>query len=284
MVEASLEAIGAGRLEKVVPARRVDLELAGAADPVAVLSRLRRGAPATLPFLLEPRPDAAWVGAAPEIVAACRDGRFHATAVAGTAPDAPDPGERSRLARELLESAKDRAEHAIGVRDMRRALLRLAEVAEVDEEPRVLRLRGMQHLLTNLSARVPEGLHVLDALAEMHPTAAVNGAPRAEALRFLRATEPFHRGWYAGPVGWFDAEGDGEFAPALRSVLIRGRRAHLFAGAGVVEGSEPDREWDETGWKLRPGLEGLGLDPDRLRGDGRDAAEPGTRAGSGAAG
>lgn len=283
-VRRSLEAIREGRLEKVVPARRVDLELAAPPDPVSVLRRLRRGAPATLPFLLESDPGSVWTGAAPEIVAACRDGRFHATAVAGTVADSPDPEERDRLARRLLDSVKDREEHEIGVRDMRRALLRVAEVAEVDEEPRVLRLRGMQHLLTNLSADVPGDLHVLDALSTMHPTAAVNGSPRAPALRLLRDLEPFARGWYAGPVGWFDVRGDGEFAPALRSVLLRGGRAHLFAGAGIVAGSDPDREWEETDLKLRPVLEGLGLAPGDPGAVGAPRAGSGSPAGSGAAG
>lgn len=285
IVETALEAVREGRLDKVVPARLVELTLDGPPDPVALLARLRSGNPGTFPFLVEAGPGPALLGAAPEIVASRADGRFEATAVAGTVPEGEGRAERERLARRLLESEKDREEHDVGVRDMREALLSVAEVAEVDEEPTVLRLRGMQHLLTHLSARVPDELHVLDLLDALHPTAAVNGFPRAEALRFLRAHEPFHRGWFAGPVGWFDGTGDGAFAPALRCALVDGDRARLFAGAGIVEGSRPDAEWEETSVKLLPVLRALGLDPAAV--EARASDEPGRSEGaadSGAAG
>ena len=103
---------------------------------------------------------------------------------------------------------------------------------------------------------------MLDLLEVMHPTAAVSGYPREPAAAFLRERERFERGWYAGPVGWFDAEGEGAFAPALRCALLRGDRARLFAGAGLVEGSDPDREWEETALKLGPMLEILADGPE----------------------
>ncbi len=271
IVEAALEEIRSGRLEKVVPARLVEVELADEPDPVDLARRLRAGNPGAVPYLVEPSPGRPFVGAAPEIVAALDDGTFHATAVAGTAADSGDPGERERLARGLLASDKDRREHEVGVRDMRRALEREAGVARVDREPRVLRLRGVQHLLTNVTAEVSPDTHVLDLLRAMHPTAAVNGSPREAARDFLRRAEPFDRGWYAGPVGWFDAAGDGEFAPGLRSALVRRRRVRMFAGAGIVDGSAPRSEWRETGLKLRTVLEALGADGDVL-GDARTEA------------
>lgn len=264
IVEAALGEIRAGRLEKVVPARMLEVELAEELDPVNLARRLRTASPAAIPFLVEPEPGRAFVGAAPEIVAALAGGRFHATAVAGTVADSRDPAERERLARRLLSSAKDRREHEVGVRDMRRALRRVAGVARVDREPGILRVRGVQHLLTNVTAEVPPGTHVLDVLEAMHPTAAVNGSPRDPARDFLRREEPFGRGWYAGPVGWFDTAGDGEFAPGLRSALIRGRRARMFAGAGIVAGSEPRGEWRETGLKLGTVLEAVGADAGEL--------------------
>lgn len=266
IVDAALRQIRSGRLEKVVPARLVEIDLADAPDPVSLAGRLREGNPGAIPYLLEPEPGRAFVGAAPEIVAALDGRRFHATAVAGTVADSGDPGERERLARRLLSSRKDRREHEIGVRDMRRALKREAGVARVDREPRVLRLRGVQHLLTNVTADVPPDTHVLDVLRAMHPTAAVNGAPRGPARRFLRREEPFDRGWYAGPVGWFDTAGDGEFAPGLRSALVVRRRARMFAGAGIVAGSVPGREWRETGLKLGTVLQALGVDARELSG------------------
>jgi menaquinone-specific isochorismate synthase len=260
MVEVALDEVAAGRLEKVVAARCLELALDRPVDAVDVLLALRGGGEGTFPYLLEPVPGSFVVGAAPEIVASRRGRHFRATAVAGTVREGADPAESERLARRLLSSDKDRREHRIGVRDMREALLEVAGVAEVDQAPSVLRLQGMQHLSTRLTARLAEDLHVLELLATLHPTAAVNGRPREAALAYLRRREPFDRGWYAGPVGWFDAAGDGAFAPALRSVTAAGRRARVCAGAGLVEGSRPAAEWDETGVKLRPALRALGLD------------------------
>jgi menaquinone-specific isochorismate synthase len=268
LVEAALEAVRSDELEKAVPARLVELEAEAAPDPVGVLERLRADNPGTFPFLVEPTPGTALVGAAPEIVASRRDECFLATAVAGTVPEGGDEAETRRLARRLRESAKDRAEHQLTVRDMREALVSVAGVARVEREPDVLRLRGMQHLITRLQASMPDRPHVLELLEALHPTAAVNGFPREPARAFLRRREPFRRGWFAGPVGWFDQAGDGTFAPALRCALLEGRRIRLFAGAGVVEGSRPDDEWRETGMKLRPALRALGLGEEEALVDG----------------
>ncbi len=259
LVEAALEAVQGGELEKVVPARLLELTAAAPLSPVDLLERLRADNPGTFPFLVEPVPGSALVGAAPEIVASRRGERFLATAVAGTVPEGEDEAETRRMARRLRESAKDRAEHQLTVRDMREALVSVAGEARVDREPDVLRLRGMQHLITRLTARMPDRPHVLELLEALHPTAAVNGFPREPARAFLRRREPFSRGWFAGPVGWFDHAGDGTFAPALRCALVEGRRIRLFAGAGIVRGSRPDDEWRETGMKLRPVLRALGL-------------------------
>jgi len=261
-VEAALGAIRAGTLRKVVLARPADVRLAGTPDPLLILARLAERDDGGFPFLFEPEPGAVFLGISPELVAVREEGRFHASAVAGTAPRSDDPSEDDRLGRELLESAKDRTEHAIGVQDMRERLAALGADPDVDESPHLLRLRGIQHLRTDLSVRVGGGRHVLELLAAMHPTAAVSGYPRGPAADFLAETETFERGWYAGPVGWFDPSGDGAFAPALRCAVLRGERARLFAGAGIVEGSDPIREWDETAMKLRPVLEALGGAPE----------------------
>lgn len=281
LVEAALAAVRDGGLEKVVPARLLELTLSEPPSPVVLLARLRGGDRGTFPFLVEPTPGTALVGAAPELVASRRGERFLATAVAGTAAEGEDEEETERLARRLLESTKDRAEHQLTVRDMRQALVSVAGVARVDREPEVLRLRGMQHLLTRLTARLPDRPHVLELLDALHPTAAVNGLPRDGAREFLRAEEPFDRGWFAGPVGWFDQAGDGTFAPALRCALVEGRTARLFAGAGIVEGSRPDDEWRETAMKLRPVLRALGLEGAGLAGDGEERAGIGADSGGG---
>jgi menaquinone-specific isochorismate synthase len=261
-VEAALRAIREGRFRKVVLARPLDVELGAPPGAATLVRRLRTREAGSFPFLFEPRPGAIFFGASPELVALRSGDRLHAMAVAGTAPRSADAAEDERLGRELLESAKDRTEHAIGVRDMRERLASLLGDPEVDEQPHLLRLRGIQHLRTDLSVRAAGGRGVLDLLEVMHPTAAVSGYPREPAAAFLRERESFERGWYAGPVGWFDASGEGAFAPALRCALLRGERARLFAGAGLVEGSDPDREWEETALKLEPMLEILAGGPE----------------------
>lgn len=260
-VESALREIRYGDLDKVVLARALDL-VTGISDPLASFLRLRARNPGSHPFFFQPGPGAAFLSVAPELLGARRGSRFHATAVAGTIRRGRDRAEDERLARRLRESAKERTEHAIGVRDMRQRLEEVAGGARVDAEPRVLRLRGIQHLRTDVRAHLEEERHILTLAGALHPTAAVCGYPAGPALDFLREHESFERGWYAGPVGWFDARGDGEFAPGLRSAVFREGRARLFAGAGLVEGSEAEAEWEETGIKFVPVREALEGEPD----------------------
>lgn len=258
-VRRALDAIEAGTFSKVVLARVLDVELPDAVDAADVVERLRRENPQAHVFLYAPQGGPAFLGAAPEVVASVAGAGFRATAVAGSIERGAGAAEDERLAAELLGSAKDRAEHAVVVEDMLRRLGEHAETLDADETPRILRLRSIQHLETVITARLSRPLHVLTLLESVHPTPAVCGDPRDAALAFLRAEEPFERGWYAGPVGWFDAHGNGTFAPALRSAVGQGRAWRLYAGAGIVRGSRPDAEWEETRIKFEPMLRGLGV-------------------------
>lgn len=208
-------------------------------------------------FLFEPRPGRLLMGAAPEVLVTLRDGRIEATAVAGSAGRGRSPEEDRSLAGELLSSRKDRAEHRAVVDAMVGHLRDMARDVRVQEGPHILALARIQHLETEVSAGTVAGLTALDLVERLHPTPAVCGVPRDRALAFLAEAEPFHRGWYAGPVGWFDTEGEGHFVPALRTAVGDGRRWRLFAGAGIVEGSEPRAEWEETGMKFQPVLRAL---------------------------
>jgi menaquinone-specific isochorismate synthase len=257
VVEEILEAIRAGRVSKVVLARTLDVDAPVAAEPVDVLEALRAGNPNTHVFLFEPEPGRALLGAAPEAVATLRRGVFHATAVAGSVARGGTRAEQEALAAELLGSAKDRAEQRIVVEDMVARLEPLARDVRAEPEPHVLTLARIQHLETEIRARVEEGTSILDLVEALHPTPAVCGVPREGALELLRREEPFDRGWYAGPVGWFTLDGDGHFVPALRTAVGEGRRWRLFAGAGIVDGSRPAAEWDETAIKLQPVLRAL---------------------------
>lgn len=260
-VERTLARIAAGEVEKVVLARALDVRFPRPPDPVALLHRLRRENPRAWPFLFEPVPGVAVVGAAPELLAAVRGRRLHTMAVAGTVRRDGLPEEDARLAKRLEDSEKDRAEHGFGVRELRVRLEGLAAALRTDPRPRVLRLAGVQHLRTDVRGTLTDGVRAWEVVEALHPTAAVCGAPREAARRILLEEEPVPRGWYAGPVGWVDAVGDGVFAPALRSAVLGGRTARLHAGAGIVDGSRSEAEWEETGMKLRTVLRALGAEP-----------------------
>lgn len=256
-VRQVLATIASGRISKAVLARTLDVALEGGVPPVELAEALWERNPGTHVFLFEPEPGRALAGAAPEALATVRSGIFHATAVAGSVARGRTPGEDAHLAAELLGSRKDRAEHALVVDDMRRRLRPLAGGIRTDPEPSVLTLARIQHLETGVRARLRGDAHILDLVEALHPTPAVCGVPRDSALELLRTTEPFHRGWYAGPVGWFATDGDGHFVPALRTAVGDGHRWRLYAGAGIVEGSTAQGEWDETGIKFQPILRAL---------------------------
>ena len=257
-VRSVLEAVESGEVRKAVLSRILDIRLRRPADPVAGLRVLRRENPRAHVFLLEPRPGRVFLGAAPEILAELRGRRFEATAVAGSVARGRDAEEDAALARRLLASSKDRAEHRLTAEEMVEVLApRLTEM-QVEDEPRVLRLARIQHLETVIRGRAGDGEDVLSLVEALHPTPAVCGRPRSDALELIRRIEPFERGWYAGPVGWVDPAGDGDFVPALRSAVGGGDRWRLFAGAGIVSGSEPEAEWEETDLKFEPALRALG--------------------------
>ena len=256
-VGAILEAIEEGRLTKAVLARTLDVTLDQPVPAVDLTETLWARNPGTHLFLFEPVAGRALLGAAPEALATVRAGVFHATAVAGSVGVGEAAAERKILAAHLRSSEKDLAEHRLVVEDMVDRLDSVATEIRASAEPHVLSLARIQHLETEIRARVPGDRHVLDMVAALHPTPAVCGVPRDAALELLRSEEPFDRGWYSGPVGWFALDGDGHFVPALRTAVGDGRTWRLFAGAGLVEGSNAQGEWDETAIKFQPVLRAL---------------------------
>jgi isochorismate synthase len=238
-VQAILTGIEQARFEKVVAARSAVLETRVKLDAATVLERLARRSAGAARFAFVER-GASFVGATPERLIEKRGLVARSEALAGSAR----PGDRA-----LLDSDKERAEHAI-VRD--EIVRRLEPVASLEhpEQPDVRVLRHVAHLWTPIRAELSRPLHVLDLVERLHPTPAVGGHPRSAALAWLEREERLERGWYAGPIGWFDARGDGDFRVALRAGLFAGGRAHLFAGAGIVRGSDPERELAETELKL----------------------------------
>jgi len=250
MVWRTLHRIQVGEAEKVVLARTLDVTPTRPVSPLELVLALWQESHGSHVFLFEPAPGEAVLGAAPETIATVVNGVVRATAVAGSVGVGADSVETAQLARRLFNSDKDRAEHDFVVQHMVARLSALGCTVERDVEPHVLTLARIQHLETKIAAGVPEGVTLLDILASLHPTPAVCGKPRNVALSILTESEEFDRGWYAGPVGWMGSDGKGIFVPALRSAVSSGRRWRLFAGAGIVPGSDPSLEWEETELKF----------------------------------
>jgi isochorismate synthase len=259
LVEDAARACRNGALEKVVLARAVRARARGKPfDPAVVLERLRDAYPNAYVFAVARGPRC-FLGATPERLVRLRDGAVDASCLAGSAPRGETPEEDARLGAALLASAKDRAEHAVVVRSVGAALEGVCREVRAPDVPRLLRLRNVQHLYTPVEGRVAGPTCVLDLVQHLHPTPAVGGYPRERALRFIHDREGLDRGWYAGPVGWLDRRGDGEFAIALRSALLHGAEATLFAGCGIMAQSRGSDEYAETCLKLRPMLNALGV-------------------------
>jgi len=256
LVAATAARIRAGECEKVVLARGIEVSADAPFDPTAALGCLRAAYPDTYVFAFR-RGGRCFLGATPEQLAAVEDGRAYTMALAGSAPRGASPEEDEALGDALLHSAKNGGEHAIVVAQVRDALRPHAARVHVAPAPRLLKLRNVQHLRTPIDATLAPGRCILDVIAALHPTPAVGGHPRADAIATIRASEELDRGWYAGPVGWVGADGDGEFAVALRSALVDGDRATLFAGCGIVADSDPQAEYDESCLKLQPMLRAL---------------------------
>lgn len=260
-VERALESFVEGRMDKVVLARRAEFEFEEALDPVLLARRLKDATPGCFHFCVEPEEGTAFVGASPERLYR-RDGRsIRSEAVAGTRPRGGSEADDDELREELLHSVKDQAEHSYVRVSIREKLEDLCEEVEVEDHASDMRLARGRHLVSRISGTLRDGVTDAEVLDSMHPTPAVGGYPREEALARIRASEPFDRGWYAGPVGWIGADAT-EFAVGIRSGLIRSGGLALFSGAGIVAGSTPDGEWAEIEQKIGDFTRIFGLEPD----------------------
>jgi menaquinone-specific isochorismate synthase len=295
-VNAAVDRIDAGHLRKVVLAQALEADLDRPLDLPDTLTRLAERYPDCYRFLLEPihggdagdagdagtgaggktgaggfgrdtddgatdtaaRARPRFFGATPERLVDLTGRTVETGALAGTTGRGETPAEDEWLARELLNDRKNVHEHEI-VADAIRDQLAPYAASVASGERSVRRLATVQHIETPITAELAADHHVLDLVEALHPTPAVGGLPPDRALRTIRDTEPFDRGWYAAPVGWFDAAGYGSFAVAIRSAVASpdDEQVTMFAGVGLVADSDPDREWDEVQLKYRPILDEL---------------------------
>ncbi len=248
-VAAIRRAIVAGRCEKIVAARAALLQFAAPPSPTEVLRRLAAAHPGCVRFAVR-RHGAVFLGATPERLISVHG--LHVTSEALAGSHATD-------AAALLASGKERVEHDLVVEAIAATLAPHCTDLHIAANPVAHALRHVVHLRTPIAGHLRRPTPVLDLVSELHPTPAVGGVPTLSAVPWISATEPVPRGWYAGPIGWIDAAGDGELAVALRSGLLRGASAWLWAGAGIVRDSDPEAELAETHLKLGALLDALGV-------------------------
>lgn len=266
LITAATNRIRAGDMAKVVLARACEARIPEGIDAADVLARLDERYVDCFRFLFEPIPHHAFFGAPPELLVRRSGLDVETMALAGSAPRGTTVSGDAALADALLASPKDNHEHRLVSEMIIERLKPLTEHLDIPDTPTVLSLRNIHHLLTPVSGRLHSAgsANVLTLAQALHPTPALGGVPVDRALAFIRDREPMPRGWYAAPVGWFDAALDGEFAVAIRSAVAQHDRAWLYAGAGIVADSVPEREWAETALKFRPMLEALGLNQESL--------------------
>lgn len=260
MIERATDTIHAGALAKVVLARACEIGFRDHVDPRAALAYLDRHYVGCYRFLFEPQPHRAFFGATPELLARVDGESLETMALAGSIRRGATPEQDDELSAQILADPKERQEHEFVVAALRERLAGLCRQVEIPTTPDVLRLSNIQHLHTPARGRLREPSGVLAVVARLHPTPAMGGSPTTAALDFIRAHEPIPRGWYAAPIGWLDARLDGEFAVGIRSAVADERRVWLYAGAGIVGDSQPEKEWRETALKFTPMLRALGAE------------------------
>jgi menaquinone-specific isochorismate synthase len=253
MIDDALSRIASGQLSKVVLARDVTVVADRPFDVPTVLTRLRGGHPTCYTFAA-----GGLVGATPELLVRRRDALVVSRPMAGTAPRGDTLDDDRRMVARMKSAGKEGREHRVVVDAVRAALVPVCEEVSASARPEVARLATVAHLATTVAGRLKAPWPSALALAGMlHPTPAVAGSPRGAALSAIGELEDFDRGGYAGPVGWVDSRGDGDWAVALRCAHIDGTAARLFAGAGIVAGSSAGAEWAETQAKLEPMMRAL---------------------------
>ncbi|MFA5262792.1 MAG: isochorismate synthase [Opitutaceae bacterium] len=250
-VKRALDLIHAGTLEKIVLARAQDLRALEPFHPLRALNSLRERFSECYAFSVANGLGQSFIGASPERLLCVQGARMSTEALAGSTRRGASASEDAALGGALLRDEKDLREHQTVIESIKRRLVPLGIREEHPGRPVLRKLANVQHLHTPVEASLPDGVRLLELLSRLHPTPAVGGSPREAALPLIRSLEGFPRGLYAGAIGWIDSRGGGEFCVGLRSALMDGASTRLYAGAGIVDGSNPDKEFAETELKFR---------------------------------
>ena len=257
LVTKTTTAIENGYAEKIVIARELQIEFETDVDLGNVLNHLLEVQNNSYVFLWE-KDGTSFIGATPERLVCVQNQQLLSACLAGTAPRGKTTEEDQRIGEELLRDDKNREEHQYVVDMIKGALNGLADDVEIPKTPVLYPLKNLQHLYTPVQALLNEDITILDVAEKLHPTPALCGQPTERAMSYIRDNELFERGWYGAPIGWFDHHFNGEFAVAIRSGLVKDNKASLFAGCGVVRGSDPEVEYEETKIKFQPMFHALG--------------------------
>jgi menaquinone-specific isochorismate synthase len=256
-VRTALSQIAEGAYAKIVLARGKDVTARETLHPLRVLNGLRQRFADCYSFSVANGHGQSFIGASPERLLRVENGKLLTEALAGSARRGGTASEDAAFTAALLRDEKEQREHALVLDEIVRRLEALGLRPEHPDRPGVRRYANVQHLHTPVCADLPSGIRAIDAVAALHPTPAVGGAPRDAAVPRIRGLEDFPRGLYGGALGWMDVRGNAEFFAGLRSALIDGNRARLYAGAGIVQGSSPEKETAETELKFRAMQEAL---------------------------
>jgi menaquinone-specific isochorismate synthase len=256
-VQQATADIRSKEIDKVVLAREVHLEFADKIDPYQVVGRLQKEQPTSFIFGFENGLQH-FIGATPERLVKKEEKHVLSTCLAGSIKRGKTKHEDKQLGNQLLHDDKNLIEHNIVVKMIKEAFDHWCYDVVAPKAPALLKTKNIQHLYTPVRGFAKEGHSLLSMVERLHPTPALGGFPKDKAIEKIRELEPMHRGWYAGPIGWLDHEDNGEFVVAIRSGLLEGNKAALFAGCGIVEESDPESEYLETKMKLKPMLSALG--------------------------
>ncbi|CAM3814416.1 isochorismate synthase [Aeromonas bestiarum] len=262
-VSSALDAFAQGHLAKVVLSRKLILTLHKPADPEQVLARLMSQNPHAFHFSLPLGQDRRLLGASPELLLRVSGGEVFTHPLAGSAKRGGEPAQDRQVARDLLASRKDQHEHRLVIDEIRRVLTPHCRELAIPANPTLMSTDTLWHLGTPIAGQLyPGQVSVLSLACQLHPTPALCGYPTELARQFILEQEPFRRALFSGIVGWCDSQGNGEWAVVIRCGVLDGHQVELFAGAGIVAGSDPAMEWAETGTKLGTMLKALGLSPE----------------------